>query len=170
MNARLQFKILVIKAAVLLLAIASIAAWLGRDVLNPIRTVTLTASGNSILAASRTYFKTPAIGATVGQPVNVPVYIDTNGGSLASISAEFHYNPVDMSVALGSTTGSVCSAYTRRDHDEISGKFVVSCTAPTTVGSQVAPFLTFIVTPRRPGGLPIELVGRSSDYGVVTAQ
>lgn len=170
MNPRLQIRVLILAAAVLLLTIGGLAAWLGREVLNPLRTVTLTSTGSSILATPRAFFKTPALAAHVGQAINVPVYLDTNGGNLNAISATFEYNPVDMTVDLGTTTNSICSAYTNREHDTVIGKYSVTCTAPTTIGGQISPFLTFVVTPRRPGGLPVELLGRSSDYGVITAQ
>jgi hypothetical protein len=170
MNTKLQMKVLLITAGLLLLSIGGLAAWLGREVLNPIRTVTITSTGSSILATPRAFFKTPALAGTVGQPINLPVYLDTNGGNLNEISATFEYNPVDMTVDLGTTPNSICSAYTNREQDTVAGKFSVSCTAPTTNGGQIAPFLTFVITPRRSGGLPVQLLGRSSDYGVITAQ
>jgi hypothetical protein len=165
-----QLKVLMIVAGALLVTISIFASLLGREVLNPLRTVTLSATGDSILAFPRPFFKTPALVGSIGQPLAVPVYIDSNGGNLTSVSAQIRYNPLDMSIALGETARSVCNAYTRKDHDEISGSFSVTCNAPSSVNNQISPFLTFIVTPKHTGGLPIELVGRTNDYGVITAQ
>lgn len=163
-------KILMIIAGVLLLGVGGLAAWLGRDVLNPVRTVTLSATGPSKIIESHAVFKTPSVSGGVGQPINLPVYLDSSGGSVTTISAEIQYSPVDMSMELGSTAESVCSAVTRQQHDVVGGRFIVQCAVHSTNGGQIVPFLTFVVTPRRAGGLPVELIGRISDYAVVTAQ
>jgi hypothetical protein len=161
---------LAVYAAALLLLVGALSAWLGQQVLDPVRFVDLHAKGSSILATPRAFFKTPSIGGKVGQAIAIPVSMDTNGGDLSTISAEIRYSPLDMSMTLGETEKGICNAYTKLEHDTVSGIFTVTCTAPTTGGSQVSPFLTFIATPLREGGLPITLVGRSSDYAVLTIQ
>ncbi len=157
-------------ALALLLLAGGLATWIGHPVLDPVRLVDTVATGSSILTEPRAIFKQAAVSGSVGQPVFVPVYIDSNGGSLASISATLQYNPTDMSVEFSTGAASICSQYTHKEHDEITGTFSVSCTAPTRSGGEVVPFLTFVVTPRRVGTLPMQLLGRSSDYAVVSVQ
>ncbi|HSI20963.1 MAG TPA: hypothetical protein VLA04_04695 [Verrucomicrobiae bacterium] len=170
MNKTLQAKVLLITAFLLLACAGGLASWLGHIVLDPIRNVQVTATGSSIYAEPRTLFRNGGYLAQVGQPVAIPVGIDSNGGSLGNITADFQYSPLDMSVGLGATGNSICNAFTSREHDTVTGRFVVSCTAPTSTGGQVAPFVTFIVTPLRSGVHPIKLAGRLNEYAVITAQ
>jgi hypothetical protein len=108
---------------------------------------------------------------SVGQPVAVPISVDSNGASLASIQTELEYNPLDMQVALSPNALGLCRAILAQTQDTVNGSFSVTCTAPSGGNTtRTTTLITFTATPLRPGILPLHVVGRSSDYGVIAAQ
>lgn len=166
MNPARLTRLLTAAALVLFLGTGALAAWTGSLVLNPVRLVTFRASGSSVLAEPKAFFQSASLSGSVGKAVSVPVMVDSNGGSLAAIATELRYNPLDVSVSLDTAAPTVCSQVTDQMHETVAGRFLVSCTAPTTT-VQVAPFVTFSVTPRRGGVLVLQLIGRSNDYMVL---
>jgi hypothetical protein len=169
MKPRMQLRALTLIALILLIVAGGLTTWITKPVLDPKRTVTIVASGSSTLAEPKAYFRGNYFTTQVGQPVMIPVWVDSNGGSLAKITAELKYNPADFTVSMGQSTGSICSAFTRRDQDPLAGRFTIECTAPTSTRSAVAPFVAFSVTPAHAGSLPLTLIGRYGDYAVVYA-
>lgn len=161
---------LILTAGLFLLIAGSTAAWLGQMVLDPARLSDVTAEGSSTLTEPHAFFSSHVLNGKGGETIQVPVSIDSNGGSRSTITADLYYTPT-QAIVQADFTGSTCAAVTKREQDELAGHFSVSCTAPSGAGTkQVEHFVTFLVTPYKAGSVPLTLEGRRSDYAVILAQ
>jgi hypothetical protein len=172
MKLHLSPKTLLTIAGVKLLVITGImASWLTPLVLNPARTADIVASDQSTLSEPRAFFRMPGLTGSVGEFTRVQVLLDGATVSESILSADLRYLPVEAEVLLDTSAPTMCSAYTAQDHNPVSGQFKLRCTAPSgTRATQDKPFATFLVKPLRPGGMSLELVGRTRDYAVINAK
>jgi hypothetical protein len=155
----------------MLIGITSLAVWLPPLVLDPIRTVQLSASNQSILAEPRPYFRTPGMTGAVDEVIRVPIFLDGSPVSGTLLATDVRYLPTELEVSLDTTAPTLCAAFTSQNHNPVSGQFKIRCTAPSGLrDTQAQPLATLLVKPLRPGGLSMELVGRTQDYAVIFAK